>query len=96
MNLDQAAKHLAEKYNPTPYSYQVRYWKSRLVFAFLRGNLSDTPTQEEVENWLENTASRQRVTIQFDRDLHEKLQERFRGKYGEMSDFVNKVVREAL
>lgn len=28
MNLDQAAKYLAEKYNPAPYAYQVRYWKS--------------------------------------------------------------------
>lgn len=96
MDLNEASLYIAKKFYDNPYEYQKKYWKSRLVFAFMRGNLSDTPTQEEVENWLENTASRQRVTIQFDRDLHEKLQERFRGKYGEMSDFVNKVVREAL
>lgn len=96
MTLDEAAKYLAERYISEPYPYQIKYWKSRLVFAYMRGHITETPTLEEIENWLENNVNRQRVTIRFDKDLHEKLQQRFGGKYGEMSDFVNRAVREAL
>lgn len=95
MNLDEAAKYAAYRDNPNHHPHAIRYWKSRIVLASMRGLIqideNDNLDQAELDVWMEGRAQR---LIKFDRDLDEKLRE-LKG-YGAISDFVNQAVREKL
>jgi len=107
MNLNDAAKYAATKENPNPTPTNIWYWKSKIMEGYRRNQiqldvsevddkLAFEVDENELESWLAKRGSRTYRGFRLDMDIQSALDDRFKGRNGPMSDWVNEVLRQAI